>query len=364
MAAVRALLVGGGSAGHTSPLIATADALVRLRPDIEVTALGTPRGLENRVIPAAGYRLMHIPPVPLPRKPNVDLLRVPDRLFTAIHQARNAIREVDPHVIIGFGGYVAMPAYIAALSMRTPLVVHEGNALPGIANRVGARCTRHVAVSFPDTDLPHTVLTGLPIRRSITTLDRSARREEAAEHFGLDASLPTLLVTGGSQGAARINAAVSGAASAFSTAGVQVLHVAGPALASMREVEPMTGHAPYVVVPFVDHMELAYAAADAMVGRAGSNTVTEAAVLGIPSVFVPLPIGNGEQRRNADAVVKAGGALVVDDADFDSAWVSANVPAMVRDTDRMQAMSAAAKGLVPAAADEALAELALSVMRR
>jgi UDP-N-acetylglucosamine--N-acetylmuramyl-(pentapeptide) pyrophosphoryl-undecaprenol N-acetylglucosamine transferase len=362
MTAVRALLVGGGTAGHTSPLLATADALQRLCPDVEILCVGTPRGIETHIIPEAGLALELIPPVPLPRRPSADLLRVPDRLVTAVRRSGAIIRRFDPHVIVGFGGYVALPVYLAARRTPVPLVIHEGNALPGLANRVGARvCTRHVATSFPGSRLPHAVLTGLPIRRSISQLDRSARRAEACASYGLDADLPTLLVTGGSQGAAHINTAVAGAAAALGAAGVQVLHVAGRAQAGLDGFEPPTAGPAYRVVPFVDRMELAYAAADAQIGRAGSNTVTEAAVLSLPSVFVPLPIGNGEQKLNAEAVVAAGGALLVADADLSSDWVAATLPALLTDRTRLTAMAAAAHGLVPADADEVLARLTLRV---
>lgn len=351
------LLAGGGSAGHTSPLIATADALRRRQPAVEITCLGTARGLETTVIPAAGYRLELIPPVPLPRRPNVDLLRVPTRLRAATAATREVIRRVQPDVVVGFGGYVSVPAYLAARQRKLPLVIHEGNALPGVANRFGARfCTDRVATSFPATPLAHARFIGLPIRRAITTLERAELRPLARERFGLRQDLPTLLVTGGSQGARRINDSVSSAAGAFADAGIQILHVAGPK--GQVEVGDRGGDAPpYVVVPYVERMELAYAAADAMVGRAGANSVTEAAVLGLPAVFVPLPIGNGEQARNAAAVVDAGGALLVEDSAFTSDWVRACLLPLVIDTDRLASMSAAAAGLISRDADELLVDM-------
>ncbi|MGH3371496.1 MAG: UDP-N-acetylglucosamine--N-acetylmuramyl-(pentapeptide) pyrophosphoryl-undecaprenol N-acetylglucosamine transferase, partial [Nocardioidaceae bacterium] len=156
---MRILLAGGGTAGHTSPLLATADALRRIDPDVEVTALGTPRGLEVRVVPEAGYRLELVPPVPLPRKPSVDLLRVPGRLKATVSAALEVMDRVRPDVVVGFGGYVSVPAYLAARRRGIPIVVHEGNALPGIANKLGARMTTRVATSFPDTPLRHAVYT-------------------------------------------------------------------------------------------------------------------------------------------------------------------------------------------------------------
>jgi UDP-N-acetylglucosamine--N-acetylmuramyl-(pentapeptide) pyrophosphoryl-undecaprenol N-acetylglucosamine transferase len=292
------------------------------------------------------------------------MLRLPGRLRAAVVAARDVQRRVDPDVVAGFGGYVAMPVYLAARGAKQPLVIHEGNALPGVANRFGARfCTDLVATSFPGTKLPHARFIGLPIRRAISTLDRSARREEARRFFGLDQDRPTLLVTGGSQGARRINDSVSAAAADLAAAGVQVLHVKGPAGVVELPADRSAGAPPYLVVPFVDRMELAYAAADALVGRAGANSVTEAAALGLPAVFVPLPIGNGEQARNAEAVVEAGGAIVVDDADFTPDWVRARIPALMQDAARLETMGRAATGLIRRDADDVLAAMISDAVR-
>ncbi len=356
----RVLMAGGGTAGHTSPLLATADALRRLDPDVAVTALGTPRGLEVRVVPEAGYPLELVPPVPLPRTPGPELLRVPGRLRGAVAAALDVVDRVRPDVVVGFGGYVSVPAYLAARRRRVPIVVHEGNALAGIANKVGARLTRHVATSFPGTKLRHGTYVGLPIRRMISTLDRQARRAEAREAFGLDPERPTLLVTGGSQGARRLNEAVAGAAPALADAGVQVLHVAGPH--GEVRVSPDAAGPPYVVLPYVDRMDLAYAAADLVVCRAGANTVTEVAAVGLPAVFVPLPIGNGEQALNARPVVDAGGGLLVSDAALTTEWVAGTVPGLIGDRDRLDTMSRAAADTIRHDADERLAAMVLAAV--
>jgi UDP-N-acetylglucosamine--N-acetylmuramyl-(pentapeptide) pyrophosphoryl-undecaprenol N-acetylglucosamine transferase len=356
---MRVLLAGGGTAGHTSPLLATADALRRLDPTVEVTCLGTPRGLENRVVPEAGYPLELIPPVPLPRRPNADLLRVPGRLSGAVRETLAVLDRVRPDVVVGYGGYVSVPAYLAARRRRLPLVVHEQNALPGLANKVGARLAGRVAVSFPDTPLRNAEYVGLPIRRMISHLDRAATRDEARAFFGLDPERPTLLVTGGSQGARRLNQAVSGAARALADAGVQVLHVVGP----NGEAAPERNGVPYVVLSFVDRMDLAYAAADLVVCRGGASSVTEAAAVGLPAVFVPLPIGNGEQDHNARPVVDAGGGLLVADGALTSEWVAATVPALATDAGRLARMGAAAAALIPRDADEKLGRIVLESVR-
>ncbi len=356
----RVLLAGGGTAGHTSPLLATADALRRLDPTVEITCLGTPRGLETTVVPAAGYPLELIAPVPLPRRPNADLFRVPGRLRGAVQEALAIVDRVRPDVIVGYGGYVSVPAYLAARRRKLPLVVHEQNALPGLGNRLGARVATRVAVSFPDTPLRNAEYIGLPIRQMISQLDRAALRAEALASFGLDPDRPTLVVTGGSQGARRLNQSISAAARAFADAGVQVLHVVG----AKGEASPEPTDVPYVVVPYVERMDLALAAADLMVCRSGANSVIEAAATGVPAIFVPLPIGNGEQDLNARPVVDAGGALLVADADLTPAWVAAHVPALAADRERLAAMSAAASGLIPRDADERLAAIVLEEAAR
>ncbi len=354
----RVLMAGGGSAGHTSPLLATAAALERLDPAVEITCLGTREGLEARLIPEAGYPLEFVPRVPLPRRPGADLMRTPGRVRDARRAALDVVDRVKPDVVVGFGGFVSVPAYLAARKRGLPLVVHEGNAIPGIANKLGARFTTHVATSFPDTEIRNAHYVGLPIRRMIATLDRAALREEALREFGLDASRPVLLVTGGSQGAATINGAVSGAADAFAAAGVQVLHIVGP---KFELAAPETG-VPYVVLNYVDRMDLAYAAADAVLCRSGSNTVTEVSGVGLPAIYVPLPIGNGEQALNAKPVIDAGGGVLVSDAELTPAWVAEHVPPLLTDRERLATMGKAAANLIPLDADEKLARMILGAL--
>ncbi|GAB3265693.1 undecaprenyldiphospho-muramoylpentapeptide beta-N-acetylglucosaminyltransferase [Nocardioides dilutus] len=352
---MRILLAGGGTAGHTSPLLATADALRRLEPACEITCLGTPKGLENRVVPEAGYPLELVPPVPLPRRVGGDLVKVPARLRHAVRETRAVLDRVRPDVVVGYGGYVSVPAYLAARRARLPIVVHEQNALPGLGNRLGARFARRVAVSFPATRLPRAEYVGLPIRRMISLLDREATRAEAREFFGLEPDRPTLVVTGGSQGARRLNESVAAAAESLAAAGVQVLHVVGP----QGTATPLPTSVPYVVEPYVDRMDYALAAADLMICRAGASSVTEAAAVGVPAVFVPLPIGNGEQELNARPVVEAGGAVLVSDEAFTPQWVIDNVPALATDRARLATMGAAASGLIPRDADDKLARMIL-----
>jgi UDP-N-acetylglucosamine--N-acetylmuramyl-(pentapeptide) pyrophosphoryl-undecaprenol N-acetylglucosamine transferase len=349
------VLAGGGSAGHTSPLIATADELRRQAPDVRLTAIGTERGLETTVIPAAGLPLELIPPVPMPRRPGLDLLKVPARLARAVSAAADVLRRVDASVLVGFGGYVSTPAYLAARRLGVPIVIHEGNIVPGLANKLAARFTTHVYTSFPATPLPHAECIGLPLRRAITELDRAGSRDEARKEFDLAVDQPTLLVSGGSQGAASINRAVQESAGDLLRAGIQVLHVLGPknlTADTVHRVDPDTG-AVYAPLAFVERMELAYAAADLMLGRCGANTVMETSAVGLPAVYVPYPVGNGEQRRNAAGVVEAGGGELLEDADCTPEWARAKIPELILDPERLARMSAASRdvGRTDAAAE-------------
>ncbi len=361
---LRILLAGGGTAGHVVPSLALADALLRRHPDAVVTALGTESGLETTLLPARGIPLRLIPKVTMPRG---DLLRwpgVPAGLWAAGRAASSVLAQDRPDVVVGFGGYVALPAYLAARRAGVPFVVHEANARPGVANRIGARMTRYVAVSVPATidSLPHAQLVGIPLRRSIAALDRTALRSKARLTFGLDAERATVLVFGGSQGARTINAAMQGAARGLLSAGIQVLHAAGPSntvVVDCRDEDP-----PYVVLPYLERMDLAYAAADVVLGRSGAMTCAEVAAVGLPAVFVPYPHSNGEQAVNAQPLVDIGAALLVRDEDLSATVVEQLVGELALDTDRLERMSKAAEALGARDADERLADMVIQAAGR
>jgi UDP-N-acetylglucosamine--N-acetylmuramyl-(pentapeptide) pyrophosphoryl-undecaprenol N-acetylglucosamine transferase len=331
------LLAGGGTAGHVNPLLAVADRLRERNPDDAVLVLGTAEGLESRLVPARGYELLTIAKVPFPRRPNPAALRFPARFRASIAAVRSIIDERGVDVVVGFGGYVATPAYLAARKAGIPVVIHEANARPGLANRLGARWAAAVGVAFRGTSLPGAVPVGMPLRREIETLDRGAVRDEAARFFGLDPARPVLLATGGSLGARRINATMVSSAESLTRTGWQVLHITG---SGSEVTDP--GLADYRMVEYADRMDLALAIADLAVSRAGAATVSELSALGIPAVYVPYPVGNGEQRFNAADVVKAGGGILVDDAAFVPEWVDAELVPLLVDADRVAVMAEAA----------------------
>jgi UDP-N-acetylglucosamine--N-acetylmuramyl-(pentapeptide) pyrophosphoryl-undecaprenol N-acetylglucosamine transferase len=373
--AMRVVLAGGGSAGHIEPALALADALREADSSIQVTCLGTQRGLETRLVPLRGYELELIPAVPLPRAVTPQLLTVPGRLAGAVHATGKILDRLGADVLVGFGGYVATPAYLAAKRHNVPIVVHEANPSAGIANRLGAHLTTHVFTGHPDTRLRNSRYLGLPIRRQIADLDRFALGDKARAHFGLRPDLPVLLVFGGSQGAKSINRALAGAVSAIRDAGVQVLHVTGPKnLGDSQGADgPLSGGpvlsgtgkssaVPYVALPYVDRMDLAYAAADFALCRAGAMTCAELTAVGLPAAYVPLPIGNGEQRLNALPIVQRGGGLLVEDAELSADWIKNTLLPVLTNIDQVAGMSEAAAAMGRKDADRWLAKAVIEIV--
>jgi UDP-N-acetylglucosamine--N-acetylmuramyl-(pentapeptide) pyrophosphoryl-undecaprenol N-acetylglucosamine transferase len=355
------VLAGGGTAGHIEPALALADALRRADPELGIVCLGTERGLETRLVPMRGYELALIPPVPLPRKVTPELMGVPGRLNASVAAAGRVLDQARAQVLVGFGGYVATPAYLAARRRHVPIMVHEANARPGLANRIGARFTRFVFTGQPDTKLPHANYVGIPLRREIAGLDRLALADKARAHFGLRPDLPVLLVTGGSQGARSLNYAVLDAAEAIRAAGIQVLHILGPR--SDIQVQMPPGGPPYVTLPYLDRMDLAYAAADFAICRSGAMTCAELTAVGLPAVYVPLPHGNGEQRLNALPVAAAGGGLIVADAELTPDWIRADLLPILTDAQLVAAMSQAAAGIGHRDTDVRMAAEVLGLIR-
>lgn len=344
----RILLAGGGSAGHVNPLLATADELRRRHPDAEIEVIGTETGLEKDLVPAAGYPLTFIPRARLPRGPSPELLTLPARLRAALVTTGEVVERFRPDVVVGFGGYVSTPAYRAAFTRGVPVVLHEQNARPGLANRYGARRAAVVALTFASTPLAaargRTVVTGLPLRGPVAELASlraagGADRAAAARELGLDPGTPTVLITGGSLGAASVNAAAAGALPRLAAA-AQVLHLTGAGKsAPVLEAHRRAGSPPaYHVREYLTEMHRAYACADLVVTRSGAGMVCELSALGLPALYVPLPIGNGEQRLNAADVVAAGGGEVVEDAALTPELLAERVEQLVADPAALRAM--------------------------
>ncbi|MDO5729053.1 MAG: undecaprenyldiphospho-muramoylpentapeptide beta-N-acetylglucosaminyltransferase [Actinomycetaceae bacterium] len=369
----RVLLAGGGSAGHVNPLLAVA-AHLRDR-GMRVEALGTDTGLETDLVPQAGLTLHTIAKVPAPRGLNATALTFVPKLKATVDDVERIIRTTGVEAIVGFGGYVSAPAYLAAKRHGIPFAIHEQNARPGLANRLGARWANIVGLTFEQTKLEAkrgiTDVVGLPLRREIEELavarrDPRARedaRREAARELGIDPTRPTLLITGGSLGAQRLNDVLSASAGCFG-ADIQVLHLTGKGKTDGVEKTVRTSgfSGTWKVFDYAHNMAAMLAAADLVVCRAGAGTVSELTALGMPAIYVPLPIGNGEQKLNAHAHVKSGGAMVFDNADFVEKIVQLYIAPLIASPHRLEKMSVASSQLGRIDAAARMAELTESLL--
>ncbi|HEU4898582.1 MAG TPA: undecaprenyldiphospho-muramoylpentapeptide beta-N-acetylglucosaminyltransferase [Actinomycetota bacterium] len=358
------LVAAGGTGGHVFPGLALARTILQHDPRATVRFAGTTRGIETRAVPEAGFALDLLPILPLSRRLAAETLKAPFAAVNGTFAARRLLRQHRFDVVCGMGGYVTLPVAVAARLEKVPVVLHEQNAVPGIANRLAARVARRIAVgveaaaaAFPPD---RTTVVGNPVRPELARLDRAALHDEAVAAFGLDPARRTLFVFGGSQGARRINQAVIEATPHWPDPGaVQVLHACGrrdeaEVRAAWAEADPDGRGLLVKIVPFIDRMDLAYAAADLAMTRAGAITVAELTAAGMPAVMVPLPHATADhQAANARAVAAGGGAVVADDATLDGPAVVAAAAPLLADPDRLAAMAARMRAQAhPAAADE------------
>ncbi|WP_285724050.1 undecaprenyldiphospho-muramoylpentapeptide beta-N-acetylglucosaminyltransferase [Psychromicrobium xiongbiense] len=357
------VLAGGGSAGHVSPLLAIAQAIRRAEPEARLRAVGTKDGLETRLVPAAGFELELIDRVPMPRRPSLAALRFPVAMRRAIAQSREILQRAEAEVLVGVGGYVCTPLYLAAQRLGIPTIIHEANLRPGLANRLGARRAAAIGTAFEGIALPGAQWVGMPMRSDIAHADRAADRESARAALGLPLDATVLVVTGGSLGAVRINQAVAAAAADLVAAGIVVLHLTGAGKQVMDEHGEPLALPGYLQREYLDTMALAYSAADLLVCRSGAGTVSEVAAVGVPAIFVPLPVGNGEQRLNAATLVDRDAALMVADNEFSADWLRRVALPLLRDPARLAELGerAAQRGIRDAA--EQMATMTLGAIR-
>lgn len=326
---MKILFAGGGTAGHVEPALAVARAWSKKHPADEIVFIGTAVGLENSLVPAAGFNLLHIPKVTISRRPSPSLALVPIQLFKSIISTSRHLSGVD--VAIGFGGYVSAPLYLAARLRKVPYVIHEQNAKPGWANRLGARFTRFVALSYSvnSPQFRECEITGLPLRRDVTEALLSAEfnwsrarriaKERISKKYDLSPDMPLIFIFGGSQGSQVINQVIAQSKTLTHSYDVAVIHGIG-------KNNPLPDPGPYYrPLPYIEDMADCYLAADLLISRSGAVTCAEATALSRYSLFIPLPIGNGEQALNAQTLINAGRAEIIDQASFTSQWLEANI---------------------------------------
>ncbi len=353
----RIILAGGGTAGHIEPALAVADALHRIDPKLQLEFLGTSNGLEQLLVPQRGYLLRTIPKAVLPRKLTLTALAFPFKLLSSISKARRVLKGSD--LLIGFGGYVSATAYLAAWLSKVPIALHEANARPGWANRLGRKFAKLVAVNFESVraDWPGSVLTGMPIRKAITevaNLSKSERekfRELHATTWGFDSKRPIVAIFGGSQGSIQINNAVSEYLQ-DPDGDIQILHAVG----SNNPLPTQTQN--YLPLPYFHDMAAVYGGADLLITRSGAVTCSELMTVAKFAVLVPLPHGNGEQSENARELVDQGRGVAIANEKFDGIWLRENLKRIV-DLAGSKNLEATALHLIAA---DRIAQLSLSAV--
>jgi UDP-N-acetylglucosamine--N-acetylmuramyl-(pentapeptide) pyrophosphoryl-undecaprenol N-acetylglucosamine transferase len=366
---MRVVVGTGGTAGHIFPALSVAERL-RDAHGADVLFVGRAEGQESTMVPAAGFPLRTIAAAPFTRGMSLGAIRAPVVAMRAAKQAQRILRGAD--VVLGMGGYVSVPVSLAARSERLPLVLHEQNAVPGLANRAASRWARVVALAFADAAdrLPRratTVVTGNPVRASVLRVleDRPALAAEARQVLGLAEGRRTVLILGGSQGALRLNRATVDAAAALEgRTDLQILLLSG-----RRDHEEVASRLPASgiarSVAFLDRIELAYAVADLAVARAGAMTIAELTACGIPSVLVPYPYATGRhQEANARAVARAGGATVLLDDQTDGPSMTRHIVGLLDSPDRLLTMARGARSFGRPGAADALATVIVGAARR
>ena len=351
---VFALFAGGGTGGHTYPALAVAQELVqRGHPRDSVRFVGGRRGIEGRVVPEAGFAIDLLAGRGLQRRLTVANVAALAGAVSAFARALVLVRRYRPRVVVGFGGYASLPCVAAARFWRVPTLVHEQDAAPGLANRIGVRLGAHAAVSLPGTPLRGATLTGNPVRGSIATLVRAPAADPAL-----------VAVYGGAQGARTINRAALDCYDRWrARRDLRVRHVCGPrneteCAATLRGQQRDGDALVYELVGYEQHMDDLLSHATVAVCRSGAGTIAELTVAGVPAVLVPLPGSPSDhQARNAGTLERAGAAVVVRDDECDGARLDGVVSALLAEPERLARMSVAARGLGRADAAARVADL-------
>lgn len=372
--AARIVITGGGTAGHTNPGIAVAEALVEQGVAHEdIVFVGGQRGNEKTLVPNAGFAIELLPGRGIERRLSPAAIGAVFALVAGLGKGFWFMVRHRPRVVLCLGGYAAFAVSMAAVVLRVPIVITEQNARSSAVNRLMGRWAKVCALPFPDTDLPNGVLTGNPSLAAVVDAVSSADRATAREELGLqtetaDADRVVLGVWSGSLGATKVNETVRELAIRWADRNdVAIRHVVGrrdwPSYAQTPP-EVSGGKLVYQLVEYEDRMPLVLIASDIALCRAGASTIAELSIAGLPSVLVPLPTApRDHQRANAQELVDAGGAIVVDNADLTVDRLEAELAPLVADTERRAAMSAAAASVARPDAAQWVAEIVIETGR-
>ena len=342
------MVTGGGTGGHINPALAIADTVAAADPSAEIVFVGTPKGMENRLVPAAGYRLQHINIRGLKRGPYPSNLYVVWLMMTSQQTAKKLINDFRPDVIFGTGGYVCWPLLRQGARMGIPTALHEANALPGVACRALEPYLDKLFINFEQTrrglkNPDAAIRVGMPVRPVFGTLSHGAAREE----LGLEGHFRSMVLScGGSLGADMVNEAVLDLMKNYVSKNPDVYHLHGTGARNFDAFSEKFREAgldrfPNIkIVPYIENMPTAMAAADLVINRAGAMTLAELAALSKPCILIPSPnVTDNHQYKNAMAVAEAGGAVVLEEKELGGGRLASETAALISDRRRLKEMS-------------------------
>jgi UDP-N-acetylglucosamine--N-acetylmuramyl-(pentapeptide) pyrophosphoryl-undecaprenol N-acetylglucosamine transferase len=363
----RVIISGGGTGGHLFPAIAIANALRRLEPGVKILFVGAQGRMEMQKVPEAGYEITGLPVAGLVRGGSIRNIQVAWKLFRSMLKAGRIIRKFRPDAVVGVGGYASGPVLKQAQQRRIPTLIQEQNSYAGVTNKLLARKAERICVAYEGMEKyfpkDKIMLTGNPVRQAYDNLE--ALRPEALAHFKLESGRPVILVLGGSLGAGTVNESVGGSISAIEASGVQMIWQTGSHWYDrMREAVEEQSARSIMITGFINRMDLAYAAADVIISRAGAGTISELALVGKPVILVPSPnVAEDHQTHNAMALVNRGAALLVKDADAQRELIS-TVLELIKDDARRASLSENIKKMAIRDADAVIAREVLKLARR
>ena len=337
---VRVIISGGGTGGHIFPAIAIANEIKRRKSDAEILFVGAENSMDMEKVPAAGYRIVGLNVVGLNRKQWWKNFSLPFKLASSLRLTRRMIKDFDPDVVVGVGGYASAPTLYSAQKLHVPTLLQEQNSLPGVTNKILAKKADRICVGYDEMDrfFPREkiIWTGNPIRQDIS--DINSKRDEAYSFYNLDSSKPVVLVMGGSLGALSINVGMQNALDDLLANGFQVIWQTGKYY-YQRMLPSAEGKEHLVMLDFVRRVDLAYAAADIIVSRAGAITISELCVVGKPVILVPSPnVAEDHQTKNAQALSAKNAAVLLTD-DRVSQELGKTIVALYHDTRRRELLS-------------------------
>lgn len=373
---MNVMLSGGGTGGHIYPALAVAEAIRQKYPDSRLVYVGNVDGMEHELAKEAGYEFIPVSVAGFKGRGLLQMLQMLYKNWRGLAEAKALLRQFHPDLVIGTGGYACGPLLLEATRLHIPTLLHEQNAIMGKTNKILSRHVNKICLTFPIANLPDVVsakceLTGLPVRRAILETDTAAARQ----HLGLAVDKPVLVVTGGSQGARHINQAMAELWPELLAAGVQIVHITGEKLfdetAQLARrnglpVDPKTQQAKdgFLLLPYLHHMEYALAAADLVISRAGASFLAEVMALGRAAILVPYPYAAGNhQVYNAQALVEAGAALLIEDAALSAQSLRQALQKALFDINLREKMAANSAALGKREAATAIIGVAAAVAR-